>query len=61
MRKHLVWILAFAFAAMTVGIAYAASTANDSTVSMKVTPKTLEQDQVQAGRARDRDDDGRQR
>lgn len=41
MRKHLVWILAIAFAAMSVGIALAASTDNVSTVAMKVTPKTL--------------------
>jgi hypothetical protein len=40
MRKHLVWILAIAFAATSVGIALAA-TDNVSTVSMKVTPKQL--------------------
>ena len=40
MRKHLAWVLAIALLATTAGVAFA-STANDSTVSMKVTPKTL--------------------
>jgi hypothetical protein len=40
MRKHLVWILAIAVVATTVGIAFA-STSNDSTISMKVSPKQL--------------------
>jgi hypothetical protein len=40
MRKHLVWVVALAFAATSVGIAFADSD-NVSTISMKVTPKTL--------------------
>jgi hypothetical protein len=44
MRKYLVWILAIAFAATSVGIALA-STANDSTVSMKVKPTKLDKNQ----------------
>ena len=49
MRKHLVWILAIAFAAMSVAIALAAtSTDNVSTVSMKVTPKKLDKSKYKA-------------